>query len=287
MIAGYSDYRTLSGTNLYELDLQSGQVSLISHCPLQVIQGLAFGPGDVLYAIAERNPGASYSPDDLYSVDLATGVVALIGDTGLDSLGTLAYGQNELWSYDGNSGLVKIDSVTGLATDVNPSFLGHVGLTESLSFGHDGQLYLVDSALWVMDTKTGVPVLIGMHNHFGIFGGVEFVTGAASPFTLGTLGMSGGPMGLEAWGASPHSTVAFLRANGGGGPTAVPSGNPCAGTLLDLNSSLRLVAVTATDAQGHARIGPVTVPAAAAGTLRLQALDLTTCRTSNLARVIY
>jgi hypothetical protein len=50
---------------------------------------------------------------------------------------------------------------------------------------------------------------------------------------------------------------------------------------------MQLAAVAQADAQGHARLGPVQVPAAAAGLIRLQALDLTACRASNLARLVY
>jgi hypothetical protein len=41
------------------------------------------------------------------------------------------------------------------------------------------------------------------------------------------------------------------------------------------------------DAQGRAQAGPAFVPAGAAGLVRLQAVDLATCRSSNLAQVIY
>jgi hypothetical protein len=287
IVAGYVDYITLSRADLYEIDPLTSQVSFIVSTSLIGLAGLAFGPADVLYAVNDRFPGVAYSPDDLYSVDCNTGAASLVGGIGTTVLTNLAFGQGWLWGYDAVMGLVQIDPMTGIGADVNPSFRGHVDLAESICFGPGEVLFLIDYGYWIMDPNSGVPVLAGFTNYPGYFSGVEFLPGSIPPFTLGTLGQTGGPMGLEVWGATPNSTIAFLRALGGGGPTPVASGYPCAGTLLDLNAGLRLAAVAAADAQGHALLGPITVPASAAGTLRLQALDLATCRTSNLARLIY
>ena len=77
----------------------------------------------------------------------------------------------------------------------------------------------------------------------GILGGVEYLAGPTSPFALGTQGLTGGPMSAQFWGATPRGTVAILYTYGGGGPSTVPAGNPCAGTLINLNAArLPLVA---------------------------------------------
>lgn len=45
--------------------------------------------------------------------------------------------------------------------------------------------------------------------------------------------------------------------------------------------------VVRADAQGQVQIGPSYVPTSAAGSVRLQALDLATCASSNLARIVF
>jgi hypothetical protein len=94
-------------------------------------------------------------------------------------------------------------------------------------------------------------------------------------------------MGAQVWGATPHGTVVLLYALGSGGPTPVPSGRRCAGTPLDLNATIAPFAVLQADAAGRAQVGPAFVPAAAAITTHLQALDLATCATSNPAWVLF
>ncbi len=71
-----------------------------------------------------------------------------------------------------------------------------------------------------------------------------------------------------------------------GGPTPILPGHAFAGISIDLNSRLRLISLAQADAVGRAEIVPVQVPWYPIGALRLQALDLTTCLTSNLARVV-
>ncbi len=287
LIAGYVDLFSISWTDLHEIDPQTAQASFLVRIPLGGILGLAFAPGDVLYAINERFPGSSLSPVDLYTIDLVSGSPTLIGDTGTDSVATLAYGEGSLWTHHGGLGLMRIDPITGLAVDVNPDFRGPSDFMESLCFSDHGVMYQVDAGLWVQDTLTGVPTFVGPLNYPGVLGGVEYLPGPTSPFALGTLGETGGPMGAQVWGATPNGTVVLLYALGSGGPTPVPSGRRCAGTLLDLNATLAPLAVLQADAQGHARIGPAFVPAAAAITTHLQALDLATCATSNPAQLIF
>ncbi len=272
---------------IYEIDPATAQATFVCQTPLFGINALAFDQNNRLFAANDRTTPSLPHPYDLHEIDLATGNSTLIGDMGTTSVGSLAFHAGVLYGYVANVGLVEVNTTTGLIADVNPAFTGVADLSESICFGPDGQMFQMDAGLWVMDTLTGVPCFVGLTGYLDFIVGIEYLDGPTNPFTLGTLGETGGPMGLEVWGATPQTTVAFLRASGGGGPTAVAAGLPCEGTLLDLNSSLQLAAVAQTDAQGHARLGPVLVPAAAAGVTRLQALDLTTCRISNLARLIY
>jgi len=97
------------------------------------------------------------------------------------------------------------------------------------------------------------------------------------------------PMSLSILGSCPsfqfqidHATrldrVALLRA-GGLGNFVVPTGKPCAGTLLSLSSGVSLAKMLTTNAAGSATLS-VNVPAGACGTVFLQALDISTCRVS-------
>jgi hypothetical protein len=72
--------------------------------------------------------------------------------------------------------------------------------------------------------------------------------------------------------------VALLRA-GGLGTFVVPTGKPCAGTLLGLSGSVSLAKMLTANGAGQASFS-VRVPAGACGTVFLQALDLSTCRVS-------
>ncbi len=90
-------------------------------------------------------------------------------------------------------------------------------------------------------------------------------------------------MGAKMTGATPNSQVMLMWANGDGGPTPIPNGLPCAGTMMDLNFNMGKVSIVNTDANGAATVGPGPrrVPAAAAGLVWLQAVDLSNCNTSN------
>lgn len=287
LFGAYFDWQTLSGTAIYEIDPWTGQVTQAAFTPLIGVAGMSFGDQDALFMAVERNYPMGGSPIDLYTVDLATGAPTLVGDMGSTGLGTLAYDGADLWAYDFNLGLVRVDQATGQMTDVNPSFLGPLDLTENICFGDDGILYQVDAGFWIQDTLTGVPSFVNLTGFPGLFAGVEYLPGPTTPFTLGTQGETGGPMGAQVWGATPNGTVVLLRAQGGGGPTAVPGGNPCAGTLLDLNATIAPLAVLRADAQGRARLGPAFVPASAALITHLQAINLATCAISNPLRILY
>lgn len=82
--------------------------------------------------------------------------------------------------------------------------------------------------------------------------------------------------------ATPHGRVAFIRSgfNGCLGGSTLPPGGPCAGTVLPIGGAA-LLRVVAADAEGIARLSGL-VPGIACGHICLIALDLTTCRMSNV-----
>lgn len=286
LLGGYHYLNAGNGTEIYEIVPSTGQCTMIAAISLESVLGLAFGPGDVLYALNLRVRGAP-GPYDLHSVDLLTGTTSLIGEVGFNGLGSLAYGEGSLWSYSADAGLIRIDPTTGIGTDVNPPFRGPTDFKESICFSDHGALYQIDSGLMIQDILTGVPSYVGPLNISGYLGSVEYLPGSSSPFTLGTLGQTNGPMGLQVWGATPLATVVILMAKGAGGPSSVPAGKPCSGTLIDLNATLAPLVILRANAAGRANYGPVFVPAAAARTTHLQALDLASCATSNPAQIIY
>ncbi|TAH36875.1 MAG: calcium-binding protein [Planctomycetota bacterium] len=102
-------------------------------------------------------------------------------------------------------------------------------------------------------------------------------------FMLATSGTCPGPMTLTASNGTPGGTVAFVW--GTSGSFTIPAGNPCAGTLLDLVPLLSpppgYLLATA-DGSGTATAS-ILVPSGACGTVRMQAVDLSSCTTSNTA----
>jgi hypothetical protein len=272
---------------IYELNPATGQATFVLQTPFIGVSSMAFGPGDVLYLMDDASAPFAHGPYELHIVNLQTGSTTLVGSTGRNQLIALDFDDSgRLWAF-AEDGLVEIDTATGAATDVNPTFEGPPDPTKSMVFGEDDTLWMIDIGVWIGDRTTGVPSLVAPMSIFSIFSGVEYVPGPTPPFSLWTTGETGGPMGVRAVGVTPGGTVAILMTQGGGGPTTIPGGRPCAGTLLDLNASMRPLRVLPADAQGRVQIGPMYVPTSVAPTTHLQAVDITTCKTSSHARIIF
>jgi hypothetical protein len=184
--------------------------------------------------------------------------------------------------------LVQIDPSTGLASDVNPLVDDRdFGVCQTLCFSDNEVLYGGFSTLAVIDPVTGVASHVSPIDYgFGLVTGMEFLPNEPEPFALWVQGKAGGPMALQVAGATPSATVAFLLADGGGGPITVPAHRPCGGLLLDLNATARLIGIATADAQGRASLGQARVPAAARARAYLQAVDLSACATSNRAKIM-
>lgn len=273
---------------IFEIDPNTGQATFVVQTNFLGLIGLAFDDQDVLYATVDLTPTLAGGPCDLYTIDLGTGRTQRIGDSGLTGIHGLAYGQGELWGWDEYLGLVKMDRRTGLAWDVNPSIDDPIGMVATLSFSDNGVLYAGFYSLFTVDTATGALAFIDVYKpNVPFLAGMEFIPNEPAPFALGVSGETGGPMGAFVAGATPGGKVAFFATLGYGGPTQILPGHACAGTTMDLNSRLRLIGLERADAGGKAAIGPVPVPWYPTGALRLQALDVATCASSNRARVVY
>lgn len=75
--------------------------------------------------------------------------------------------------------------------------------------------------------------------------------------------------------------MAFAIAGGNGGPTNISPGYLCSGVAMDLKANMRPIGSTTADINGEAEFGPAFIPAGAVGLLHVQAIDLSTCKTSN------
>lgn len=121
----------------------------------------------------------------------------------------------------------------------------------------------------------------------------EALNSGCDPIGLGALSSSGIQMSLTGtcpgdaefniFNATPNGQIALLFSTGPG-DFVIPGGLQCAGTQLGLsNIGIRLVADATADANGEAVINGF-LPAAACGGA-IQAIDLTTCITSNVIQI--
>lgn len=271
------------GYSFYEIDLVTGAATHILSTSLYWIEAIAFGPNDELFVIHDPFASMAGGIHDLYLVDLASGSATLIGSTGKEGIKALEYFDETLYGYDTTAGLVTIDTTTGLATDVNDKLRGPLGATVSMCFDSNGALYYVDQALWMMDRGSGIANPVNLIHPFGYWGEAIFREGPTPHFSLWLDGTLGHYMVAKMTGATPNSQVMLMWAKDRGGPSPIPNGLPCAGTMMNLNSNLGKVAITQADANGDAMIGPGPrrVPAAADGLIWLQAIDLSNCNKSN------
>ncbi len=287
MYAAYGNFFT--PYEIYEIDPDTGLATFVVQTNFIGIRGMAFGPGDVLYLTNERDAPLSLSPVDLHTLDLATGSDTLIGETGSNQVHCLDFHGGELFGYALFEGLIKIDTATGISTDVNPNSSEPPTLTVSFCFSDSGALIYVDTFLWMIDPLTGTFSYIDITQFPNLWAEAEFIEGPNDPFALWLGGETDGPMTVHLSGASPNANIAIAWERGGGvaGPTAIPAGLPCAGTLVDLTSGMQLLTVLTTNASGEASTPPQFVPAGARRTVHLQAIDLSTCETSNRILIAY
>lgn len=143
--------------------------------------------------------------------------------------------------------------------------------------------------LWMLDAETGIHSLLNPTTPPGLWTGIAFPEGPTNPFAPWVGGVTNGPIAVHLIGADSNANIAIAWERGGGvaGPTAIPTGFPCAGTLVDLTSGMQLLTVLTTNASGEASTPPQFVPAGARRTVHLQAIDLNACETSNRILIAY
>ena len=277
-------------SELHTVDPATGQTTYVMDILEDGISAIAFGPGDVLYALLNLSYPIGSAPQHLATIHTVTGAVTVIGQAAPSPSAMLAmdFDGITMYAWDNRRGLMTLDLNTGLGTEVNPGFIGSAYPHKSMCFGGDGTLYLVDGSHWICEPTTGVPSYVAVNGFPGIFGGVEYIPGPNQVLSLWQTEEVGNPTEVKIRGATPGADVALFLSFGDSGSATIPAGFPCAGTILDLNpTSLRYLQTISADTQGEASLGPFIMPAAGRLSAQLQALDLTTCETSNPIRAVW
>ena len=175
-----------AGPSLITIDLSTGAGTSGATINLGVapdIRGLAFSPGNVLFAANNTGPGGLLNPDELYSINTSTGVGTLVGATGISGLQSLEFSSvGMLYGWDVDIGLVTINTTTGVASDVNPA-IGGTAAIQSIAFAPDGTLYGACNALFTIDVATGATTLVGSGGYSDVRG-IEYVAAVPEPSTL-------------------------------------------------------------------------------------------------------
>jgi hypothetical protein len=279
IFASYGRY--FSEYEIYEINPTNGQATFVSQTNLFGLSAMAFDSNDVLYGLNDRTAPLGTRPMDLYTIDLQTGTTTLIGDTGITNSLAMDFHDGSLWCFNPTAGLHKLDQATGIATDVNPAFRGPIGATASMCFNEAGTLYHLDGGVWMVDSQSGTFSLANALTPFGFWAEAVFLEGPSPAFSVWLSGVGGGMVEIKCAGAAPFAQIGIGIAGGAGGPTFIPPGYPCAGISLSLNSNMRPLGTTISDLDGKAEFGPIFIPAGAVDLLHVQAIDLSTCNTSN------
>lgn len=149
------------------------RVDPLTGAPLQVfnaatpgagsIRGLAFDANDRLFAVVNRDDtsGSPTVNDDFYEIDLVAQSTHLIGSLGFLSVQALDVAPNgTIYGWDNGFGLLTVNPLTGLATDVNPSIRGTADI-QSIVFAPDGRLFGARQQLYSINPATGAFIPIG------------------------------------------------------------------------------------------------------------------------------
>lgn len=168
-------------SRLVHVDPGDGSMTLAATLPFYP-QSLATAGGTGLFAAAAST---------LWHIDTATGATTTIGATGVTALGAIVTYQGVLYGWDRVSGLVVLDPVTGLATDVNPAIGGATLATGGiywLAVRDDGAMVGGGGGLrFAFDRVTGIAQFLGA-TQFEIRGAAS---GVAASYGVGCLGGAG------------------------------------------------------------------------------------------------
>ncbi|MCC6906921.1 MAG: PQQ-dependent sugar dehydrogenase [Phycisphaerales bacterium] len=220
--------------------------------------------------------GYAADPDGMIDPGLTDPIAQYDHDEGISVIGGFVYRGNAMPALNGtyifaefgqqfnNDGrLLHLDENNGIQ-EFRIAGGGEVDFF-ILGMGQDA-----NGEIYALANNTGVP-----------FDTTGKLVRISPPLSLAIGGTCPGMMTATAGGATPGGRVAFIRATGTGSQR-IPQGNPCAGTTLGLDRTAVLVASPTANNQGQASISG-NVPQNACGNVFLQALDIQTCTTSNVA----
>lgn len=166
---------------LVHVDPGTGSTTLTATLPFHP-QSLATAGGAALFAAAASA---------LWHIDTATGATTNLGATGVTALGAIVTYQGVLYGWDRGVGLVVLDPVTGLATDVNPAIGGATlatGGIDWLAVRDDGVMVGGGGGLrFAFDRVTGIAQFLGA-TPFEVRGAAS---GVATAYGVGCLGGAG------------------------------------------------------------------------------------------------
>lgn len=133
------------------------------------IRGLATtGTFNRLMAVVNDTPS-----DRLVQINLTNGTATTIGFTGFSNIQALTLSLGQFYAWDTTAGLLRVDFLTGVATDVDPQ-LGTGGADiQFLSVMHDGRMLGGRNQLFEVDPATGVATLIGGSGYTDLRGADE------------------------------------------------------------------------------------------------------------------
>jgi len=268
-------FYSASNTTLVTVDPVTGVVAGGPTMALSSIRGMAFGPGDVLYAYNDEGFG---SPDVLYTINTTTGATTQIGlasDTGIQGLAIDSQGRAYAW--DVAHGLATVNLATGATADVSGQ--GGTGDIQCIAFDANDNLWGARAGLYSINTGDGSFSLVGSGGYSDVRG-MDFIGGGGG-YRLRVNGQCPGTITISWDGAEPNQQQGVIFATNQGS-FAIPSG-PCQGTVLGLGTqNLRLVRTIGTG-NGSGSVES-SVGTGACGAY-LQFIQLPGCETTNVARI--
>lgn len=187
---------TLAQFHLNTIDDLTGQAT--RSLPItRDLRGLESGGGLNLIAVAENG-----TSDQLVRVNTLTGTITVIGSLGFNGVQGLALHGNVFYAWDTTAGLLRVDHLTGVATDVNPSFGTGGADIQFLSSVDRGRLFGGRRGLYAIDVATGVPNFIG-GGTYNDLRGLEDRHGVHYRFGQGCNGVALSMAGA----ATPNTTI--------------------------------------------------------------------------------
>ena len=191
---------TMDTNRLAQIDATTGAVTLgpaISGIQGDVsIRGLAY-TGGLLYAVHNQGGMFKIGADDLYTINTSTGAATLVGSTGFTGVqGLTTDAGGNMFAWDAQRGLLRVNKATGAATDVGAA-PGGVDI-QTLAFDPNGVLYGAGYHIYTIDPVTGQRTLSTQMSTFVDIRGIEFISAVPEPSAIALLLAGAGVVAVSA-----------------------------------------------------------------------------------------